>query len=92
MPSTISFKGLQMRASQAEQESVGEDAQMASQGRSDSLLNAEFRSCPSRYCSLLWGVNRTLLQRLWAFALAFLREAFASLDVSCTAAATLPPN
>ena len=41
------------------------------------------------------GVKRTLLQRLlggWAFALAFRREVFASLDVSCTAAATVPPS
>ena len=41
------------------------------------------------------GVNRTLLQRLlgrWAFALAFRREVFAGLDVSWTAATTLPPN
>ena len=40
-------------------------------------------------------VNRTLLQRLlgkWAFAIASRREVFASLDVSCTAAATLPPS
>ena len=41
------------------------------------------------------GVNRTLLRRLlggWAFALAFRREVFASLDVSYTAATTLPPS
>ena len=40
------------------------------------------------------GANRTLLLRLlrgWAFALAFRREVFASLDVSYTAA-TLPPS
>ena len=41
------------------------------------------------------GVNRALLQSIlggWVFALAFHREAFASLDVSCTAATTLPPS
>ena len=41
------------------------------------------------------GVNRTLLRRLlggWAFALAFRREVFASLDVSNTAATSLPPS
>ena len=41
------------------------------------------------------GVNRTLLRRLlggWAFALAFRRGVFASLDVSYTAATTLPPS
>ena len=41
------------------------------------------------------GVSRTLLQRLlgsWGFALAFHREVFASLDVSCTATTTLPPS
>ena len=41
------------------------------------------------------GVSRTLLRRLlggWAFALALRREAFASLDVSYTAAAILPPS
>ena len=40
------------------------------------------------------GVNRILLQRLLdgrVFALAFRREAFASLDVSYFAAALLPP-
>ena len=41
------------------------------------------------------GANRTLLQRLLglcALALAFRRDVFASLDVSHTAAATLPPS
>ena len=41
------------------------------------------------------GVNRTLLRRLvggWAFALAFRRKVFASLDVSHTAATSLPPS
>ena len=41
------------------------------------------------------GVNRTLLRRLpggWAFALAFRREVFASLDVSHTAATSSPPS
>ena len=41
------------------------------------------------------GVNRTLLQRLLGgsgFALAFRREVYACLDVSHTAAATLPPS
>ena len=40
-------------------------------------------------------VNRTLLRRLlrgWAFALTFRHEVFASLDLSCIAAATLPPS
>ena len=40
------------------------------------------------------SVNRMLLQRLlggWAFALAFRREAFASLDVSYTASTAMPP-
>ena len=40
------------------------------------------------------GANRALLRRLLggsAFALAFRRVVFASLDVSCTVAATLPP-
>ena len=43
------------RASQAvrSRESFGEDAWMASHERSDSLLNAEFRSCSSRCSSLL---------------------------------------
>ena len=41
------------------------------------------------------GVNRTLLQHFlggWASALAFRREVFASLDVSHTAATSLPPS
>ena len=40
------------------------------------------------------GVNRTLLRLLggWAFALALRREVFASLDVSHTAATSLPPS
>ena len=41
------------------------------------------------------GVNRTLLGRFfgrWAFALAFRREVFASLDVFHTAATSLPPS
>ena len=40
-------------------------------------------------------VDRTLLRRLlggWAFALAFRREVFASLDVCYTAATSLPPS
>ena len=43
MPSTISSKCLQMRAKQAvrSRESFGKDAWMTSQGRSDSLLNAD---------------------------------------------------
>ena len=41
------------------------------------------------------GANRTLLRRLlggWAFALAFGRQAFACLDVACSAAASLAPT
>ena len=41
------------------------------------------------------GIHRTLLQRFpggWAFALAFQREVFVSLDVSFTAAIILPPS
>ena len=40
------------------------------------------------------GANRTLLQRFlgWAFALVFLREEFACLDVAYSAAASLAPS
>ena len=56
--------------------------------RTASLAHAHHDSCH-------FSRNKTLLQRLlggWAFALAFRREAFACLDVACTAAATFPSS
>ena len=86
-----------MQASQAvrSRESFGEDAWMASQRRSDSPHERRVSLMLITMLVAAVGVNRTLLRRLlggWAFALAFRREAFASLDVSYTAAATLPPS
>ena len=53
----ISCKYRRMRASKAvhSRESFGEDAWMAFQERSGSLLNAESHSCSSRCWSLLWA-------------------------------------
>ena len=71
-------------------QSFGEVGWTAFRAHSDSLLNAGFRSCSSRWSAV--GVHRTLLRRLlggWAFALAFRREVFASLDMAYT---NLPPS
>ena len=73
---------------------TGEDASVAFRARSDSSRTPSFAhahhavdGCCGRKptglsCNATWG---------GAFALAFRRGVFASLDVSCTATATLPP-
>ena len=75
-------------------ESFGQDAWTAFQARSGSSCSASFAHAhlDAGRCE---GVNRVLLQRLlggWAFAMAFRREVFVSLDASNTAATALLPR
>ena len=96
MDYAIFSKCVQVRASQAVRS-------RESLGRWPDLVSGTVGFFLERRVSLLLitmlvaavGVNRTLLRRIlggWAFALACRREAFTSLDVSYTTAATLPPS
>ena len=91
----VSFRCPGMRASQAvhSRENFWDDGWMAF--RAGSPLERRVSLTPVTMLISAVGVNRTLLQRLlggWAFAIAFRRKVFATHDVSCTAATTLPPS